>query len=338
MNIAILGYGSIAQDHARAIQTLQATAEGRDLRFVAVMGRLPEPTEAFAREFGMPRWTTDLDELLAAPEIDAVVICSPSPIHAVQTERTLRTGKHVLCEIPLALSLTETNRLIELAAEEDRRLMVCHIRRYLPAYIEAKRLIDTGAIHPHAIVSRYLFDRRENVNWKGRERSWTDNLLWHHGGHAVDAALWVLGVADRAETVDTVAHVALPGGQLDIPMDLSLVMRTERDQIATVSMSYHSRLAIDDCLIIGDEMTLLLTDRRLREGDRILTGPPPTDGPRMPIVRQDAEFFAAIRQNREPAISARSVRPAMAALQAADDSLTARMRALDPAARHPQMP
>ncbi|MGH2531284.1 MAG: Gfo/Idh/MocA family protein [Thermomicrobiales bacterium] len=338
MNVAILGYGSIAEDHARAIQALQTTPDGRTLHLAGVMGRLPEPTAAFAREFGMPRWTTDLDVLLADPAVEAVVICSPSPIHADQTERALRAGKHVLCEIPLALSLSETDRLIDLANALDRRLMVCHIRRYLPAYVEAKRLIDTGAIHPHAIVSRYLFDRRENINWKGRQRSWTDNLLWHHGGHAVDAALWLLGVADRGDAINTVAQVALPGGNLDIPMDLTLTMRTARDQIATMTMSYHAHMAIDDCLIIGEETTVLLADRRLRDGDRVLAGPPPTDGSETPIVRQDAEFFAAIREEREPATSARSVRPAMAALQVAEDSLAARLRELGPGARHPRLP
>lgn len=327
MNVAILGYGSIAQDHARAILTLQATAAEPAPRLAGVTGRLPQPTADFARAFGIPRWTTDLDQMLTDPDIDAVIICSPSPVHAEQAEGALRAGKHVLCEIPLALSLVETDHLSRLAGEVGRTLMVCHTRRFQPAYQEAKRLVAGGAMHPYAIVSRYLFDRRENVNWKGRHRSWTDNLLWHHGCHAVDAALWLLGVADAGEPVATVAQVASPSGGLGIPMDLSLAMRTARDQVVTVTLSYHSRAAVDDCLIIGEERTLLVAGRRLTDGDNILVEAPASDQPDSPLVRQDAEFFAAIREGREPAVSGRSIRPAMAALQAAQESLDVRLRA-----------
>jgi 2-hydroxy-4-carboxymuconate semialdehyde hemiacetal dehydrogenase len=261
-------------------------------------------------------------------------------LHAEQTERCLRAGKHVLCEIPLALSLAETERLTALADEVDRRLMVCHTQRFQPALIEARRLIAAGEVHPHAVVSRYMFGRRENVNWRGRRRSWTDNLLWHHGCHAVDAALWLLGVADRGETVDTVAQIALPGADLDIPMDLSLLMRSARDQLVTVAMSYHTRVPVHDYLLIGEERTLLYVEGCLRDGERLLVEAPPTDAgdPDAPIARQDAEFFAAVHEGREPAVSGRSVRPAMAALQTVQDALDSRRTALGADARHPRLP
>jgi 2-hydroxy-4-carboxymuconate semialdehyde hemiacetal dehydrogenase len=183
-----------------------------------------------------------------------------------------------------------------------------------------------------------MFGRRENVNWQGRQRSWTDNLLWHHGCHAVDAALWLLGCADRGEEVAVAAQVALPGGGLDIPMDLTVTMRTARDQLATVAMSYHVAFPIHDYLVIGEETTLLFADGQLREGDRVLIDKAGDDELAAPLTRQDAEFFAAVREGREPAISARSVRPAMAALQAAQDSLDARLAALGRDAKHPQRP
>src|SRR5215204_2181710 len=238
VNIGIIGYGSIAQDHARAVLALQAASAEMNLRLTSVIGPHSEPTVAFGREFGMATATTELDEFLADPELDVAIVCSPSPAHAEQVERALRAGKHVLCEIPLALSLAETDRLSALADEVDRRLMVCHTQRYGRAMIEARRMIATGEMHPHAIVARYMFGRRENINWRGRKRTWTDNLLWHHGCHAVDAALWLLGVPQRGEHVETAAQVALPGADLGIPMDLSILMRTPRDQIVTVAMSY----------------------------------------------------------------------------------------------------
>lgn len=338
MNIATLGYGSIARSHVRAITALAATEEWADLRLYGVMGRLPEATAAFAKEFGAAVATTDLDELLADPQLDAVIVCSPSGAHAEQTARVLRAGKHVLCEIPLALSLAETDELIALADAADRRLMVCHTQRYYAPLIEARRRIATGELHPHAIVSRYMFGRRENVNWQGRQRSWTDNLLWHHGCHAVDAALWLLGAADRNEEVAVAAQLALPGGGLEIPMDLTVTMRTARDQVATVAMSYNVSFAVHDYLIIGEEETIVFDDGALRDGQGIIVPKGEREGVDAPIPRQDAEFFAAIRDRREPAISGRSVRPAMAALQAAQDTLDARLAALGDGARHPQKP
>src|SRR5438128_2770412 len=118
MNIALLGYGSIAGSHVKAIGSLGDC----DLRLTGVMGRLKDSTEAFAREHGLATATTDLDALLADPALDAVIVCSPTDLHAEQTERALRAGKHVLCEIPLATSLGDVDRLTALAEQLDRRL------------------------------------------------------------------------------------------------------------------------------------------------------------------------------------------------------------------------
>ncbi|MGH2352264.1 MAG: Gfo/Idh/MocA family protein, partial [Chloroflexota bacterium] len=120
MNVAIIGYGAIATAHGRVIQLLRRTPEWRQLRLTAVMGRLPEPTAAFAREFGAATTTTDLADILADPGVDAVIICSPSHLHASQAALALQAGKHVLCEIPVATSLADTDRLIRIAAAAKR--------------------------------------------------------------------------------------------------------------------------------------------------------------------------------------------------------------------------
>src|SRR5207245_11178902 len=140
-----------------AIPARQAADARQHPALRAVMGRLPEPTEQFAREFGMILATTELDQLLADKEIEAVIVCSPTDLHADQTERALRAGKHVLCEIPLALSLAQTDRLTALADEVDRRLMVCHTQRYWASSIAARRLIADGELHAHALFGRFMF-------------------------------------------------------------------------------------------------------------------------------------------------------------------------------------
>lgn len=324
MNLGLLGYGSIARSHVRAIQALQAHDARQPLGLRGVMGRLREPTEQFAAEYGMPLATTDLDEMLGDQSIDAVIVCSPTDVHAEQTERALRAGKHVLCEIPLATSLADVDRLGRLADEVDRRLMVCHTQRFYPPLVEARRMIAAGELNPHAVILRYGFFRRANINWMGRQRSWTDNLLWHHGCHAVDAALWLLGVEGE---VDVKAQVAEPSGQLGIPMDLSFSMRTATDQIVTVAMSYNTHIPVHDYLVIGEETTVQYVDGELRDKDGVLVPKAEATGVDDPIAQQDAEFFDAVRRGREPAVSARSVRPAMAALQAAQDALAERLEA-----------
>lgn len=319
MKIGVIGSGSIAGEHVKAIRVLQQTDKGRDLELHAVVGRRIDEAEEFAHSCGMRYGTTELNTLLDDPEIDAVIICSPTDLHAQQTEQALRAGKHVLCEIPLATSLAETDRLIALADDTDRRLMVCQTQRFFRPLIEAKRMIASGKLHPHAIVSRYLFNRRNNVNWKGRNRSWTDNLLWHHTCHALDATLWLLG----AEEVDAVAQIASPDPVTGIPMEVAIVIRTPANEIATVVTSYHALLPQHDYLVIGEETSVQFINQELRSADGLLvpaTGGDPLDDA---LPRQNAEFFAAIREGREPAVSARSVRPAMAVLQMVQDRLDA---------------
>jgi 2-hydroxy-4-carboxymuconate semialdehyde hemiacetal dehydrogenase len=314
VNICIVGYGSIARLHLEALA-------GTDTTLRWVVGRLPEATAAFAREFGAPYWTVDFDEALADATVDAVIICSPTDLHAEQTERALRAGKHVLCEIPLATSLAETDVLGQVAQVNDRRLMVCHTQRFWPNRVMAREWLTSGRLHPYQVVYRHLMFRRDTVNWMGRTRSWVDNLLWHHGCHAVDMVLWLLG-ADRCEVASAAAHMRQARGN---PMDIGLVLRFPGDLLATLALSYDARLESKDCTIIGEEETLVGDDTILTSGQGLLYEPPPgVDTKSLARRRQAEEFLAAVREGREPAVGVASVRPAMAVLQAVQDQIEGR--------------
>jgi 2-hydroxy-4-carboxymuconate semialdehyde hemiacetal dehydrogenase len=318
LKVAILGYGAIAREHALSLLRIGRGSLDVEINLSGVMGRLPAPTHAFAAEFDAPLATTDLDKLLADAGIEAVIVCSPTDLHAEQTERALCAGKHVLCEIPLATSLAETDRLIDLAERSGLRLMVCHTQRYSAPLIEARRMIASGEVRPRAMVSRYLLDKRENISWTGRRRSWTDNLLWHHGCHAVDAALWLLG----AEATGVTARAAPPDPRLGIPMDLSILLRTTSEQVVTVAMSYRAMPPIQDYVVIADETTLIYANDELRDYERVLV--PAVDAgsyDTAALDRQNTDFFTSIATGSEPVSSARGIRPAMAALQAAQDEL-----------------
>ncbi|MHB1133443.1 MAG: Gfo/Idh/MocA family protein [Chloroflexota bacterium] len=317
MNISMVGYGSIAR------LNLEALLE-KGARPHSVVGRLAEPTADFAREFGFAQHTTDLGEALADPEVEAVVICTPNELHAEQVRQALEANKHVLCEIPLAMSLVEVDELASLAKARDRRLMVCHTQRFWPNRARAHEIIAAGQITPWHVVYRHLMLRRDTINWMGRERSWVDNLLWHHGCHSVDMALWLLG-ADEVETTSEAAHPRQAHGN---PMDVGIVMRTPADQLATVALSYNSHYQIKDCQVIGAEETLYIDEARLRNSQGLLYEPP-AGANIMDLARrlQAEEFIAAVREGREPATGVPSVRPAYVVLQSVQDKLNARLSA-----------
>jgi len=308
----MIGYGSIAEKHVAALAH-------EDVTLHSVAGRVPERCGEFARRYGFARCVPDLDEALSDPAADVVVVTSPSDLHAEHAKKALRAGKHVLCEIPLATNLADVDEIIALGAAADRTLMVCHTQRFLPAFAQARAAVADGRLHVHHIIYRYGFLRRDTVNWMGRRRSWIDNLLWHHGCHVVDTSLWLLGASD----VSVDAHLALPGRDLGIPMDLSMTLRTPADQLVTIAMSYNTHLHLEECLLIGEENTYLVADRSLRDKDGVLHQPVADEMWQVAIVDQDREFLAALREHREPSVSARAARPALAALQKAQDQYDA---------------
>jgi 2-hydroxy-4-carboxymuconate semialdehyde hemiacetal dehydrogenase len=208
--------------------------------------------------------------------------------------------------------------LIDLSEQLGLRLMVCHTQRYAAPLIEARRMIASGDVRPRAVVSRYLLDKRENISWTGRRRSWTDNLLWHHGCHAVDAALWLLA----GEATDVTARAAPPDPRLEIPMDLTVLLRTTGDHVVTVVMSYRAMPPVQDYVVIADETTLIYANDELRDHRRVLVAAADHGSyDTAALDRQDTNFFASILIGSEPVASARNIRPAMAALQAAQDAL-----------------
>lgn len=311
MKLAFIGYGSIAQAHARAFRQLP------DVELEWVVGRDPTGTETFAREWEIPRWTLNLDEALSAP-VDGVVITSPSDLHAEQAVAALEAGKHALVEIPLGTDLEDAVAVTQAARETGLRVQVAHTQRYYPALQELHRRIDVGELHPHHLVFRWFFLRRENVNWQGRRRTWTDNLLWHHGCHAVDAALWLLGAGtgEVPEAEEVRCQFGAPHPELGIPLDLDLHFRVG-ERLVQVAMSYNSPWPVHSYFVIGAEAGLEFRDGKLWGPEACVFASEGTD---RSILEQDAEWLAAIREEREPAVHPDSVLPAMRALHAAQRS------------------
>jgi hypothetical protein len=133
-------------------------------------------------------------------------------------------------------------------------------------------------------------------------------------------SLWLLGV-DRPGEVEVTSMLALPDKDLDVPLDLSLVMRTGRDQLATVSMSYNCHVNLYDYVLIGVEDTLVVDNGVLRNRDGVLYDPKEDQSEEKSAgLLQNREFVSAIRERRQPAISADAVLPALDVLQQAQNA------------------
>lgn len=306
LGVSFVGYGSIAAAHASALRVLGG------VDFDCVVGRNPETTSAFAEEWGFQHWTLDLDEALARPTTDAVIITSPSDLHADQSVATLSAGKHLLIEIPVATNWPDVERVARAARESDRVVMMAHTQRFAPAQQELRRRLRSGEFRPHHAVLRWFFLRRSNVNWMGRQRTWTDNLLWHHGCHVVDSALWILG----GEGGDVQAQFGPPHAELGVPLDLDLHFRVG-DTLVTVAMSYNAPWTRHDYHYIGEEASIEFRgDQLWGEHGVIWAG---EGGNR--IVEQNREFLTAIRDGREASPNVEDVLPAMRVLAEAQRQL-----------------
>lgn len=307
--IALLGYGAIADKHARALHALGA-------RIQVVAGPNAAEVQAFALRHDIERWTVDVDEAIVAPDVEAVVIASPSPVHSVQARAAIEAGRHVLVEIPLALSAGEAEALVTRAREAKRVLMVCHTLRYYEPFRVARAAIEQSGLEPTSIVARFLWLRRENVGWTGRRRSWTDNLLWHHGGHIVDAVLGLLG-APVSEVTSAVGRVWEGSG---LPMDYGIMLRTQSGAVATISLSYNARIAVDDYLVIGEQDMIEIAGPRVRNSrGPIFEGQDMATVLENGVLSQDRDFIASIASGLRPAADAEAVLPAMRILQAVQD-------------------
>jgi len=323
LGIAVVGYGAISRRHTEIL-----ASEGQYLRWV--VGRRPEPTAAFAREYGFAKHGTDLRMALDDPAVDAVMLCTPNQCHAAQTAACLEACKHVFVEIPLAMNYLEGKSLAEMARDRGLTLMVGHTTRFHESMIRAREEVVSGRLAIDSVIARWTLMRRQNVGSNGYVRSWTDSLLWHHGQHATDTVLWLLGI-DEVDQVDVTATFSLPDARQGVPLDLALVLRTRCDQLATVAVTHNSFVKICDFVLMGREQTLVIDDAVLRNQDRTLHQPVDDDS----RLRQDREFLAAVRDGRPASVSGHSVLPALQVLQIAQNTYDAWRPA---GATHPERP
>jgi 2-hydroxy-4-carboxymuconate semialdehyde hemiacetal dehydrogenase len=300
MRIAVAGAGAFGIKHLDGLQNIDG------VEITSIVSRRIEQAREVAEKYGARHATTDLDETLAQDDVDAVILCTPTQMHAAQSIATLRAGKHVQVEIPLADNLTDALAVDEVQRETGLVAMVGHTRRFNPSHQWVHNKIVAGELSIQQMDVQTYFFRRSNMNALGQPRSWTDHLLWHHAAHTVDLFQYQTGEdVVIANAVQGPIHPAL-----GIAMDMSIQLRTSSGKICTLSLSFNNDGPLGTFFrYICDNGTYLA------RYDDLLTGKDePVDVSRVAVSMngielQDREFVAAINEGREPNSSVAQVLP-----------------------------
>ena len=281
-----------------------------------VVGRRAEPTEQFAARYGFRRWSVNLDEALADPRVDTVIVANPSELHAETALRCLEADKATLVEIPIAMSYADAERVVVTAERLGLPLGVVHPMRFRRERAELRERLAAGEEHIRHINGRFFIHRLVNIGGTGYHRSWTDNLLWHHTTHLLDLGLWMLAV-EGSPLRSVNCSMPAPDPQTGIPMEVVLLIETEADQSLVTAGSYYSRERLYDSLIVTDRDSyrLQIMEHKLITGD----GEQPIESEQDNCSRCTSDWLASLEEGRLPLVPGREVLPTMEVLQQVQD-------------------
>ena len=311
MKIALAGAGAFGEKHLDGLKLIDG------VEVVSLIGRTLEPTQAVADKYGIKHVTTDLAEALALPEVDAVILCTPTQLHAEQAIACMNAGKHVQVEIPLADSLAGAEAVLAKQEETGLVCMVGHTRRFNPSHQYIHNKITAGELSLQQMDVQTYFFRRKNMNAKGQARSWTDHLLWHHAAHTVDLFAYQAGPIVQANAIRGPIHP-----ELGIAMDMSIQLKAQSGAICTLSLSFNNDGPLGTFFrYICDNGTWIARYDDLVTGKEEPVDVSKVDVSLNGIELQDREFIAAIREGREPNASIAQVLPCYQVLHQLEQQL-----------------
>jgi len=314
VKICMAGQGAFGVKHLEAIQKIGG------IEVVTLAGGNPEATAEVAKKFGIPHWSQNLDECLARPGVEAAILATPTQMHARQGLQCLKAGKHVQIEIPIADNLADATELAKAQRQTGLICMGGHTRRFNPSHQWIHRRIKAGELKVLQMDVQTYFFRRTNMNALGKPRSWTDHLLWHHACHTVDLFQYQTGeTASIARAVEGPIHP-----ELKIAMDMGIQMKVPSGAICTLSLSFNNDGPLGTFFrYICDNGTYIARYDELIDGKNNPIDVSKVDVSMNGIELQDREFFAAIRDKREPNASVAQILPAMQTLDRLERSLKA---------------
>ncbi|MGA7537957.1 MAG: Gfo/Idh/MocA family oxidoreductase [Steroidobacteraceae bacterium] len=300
MKIILAGAGAFGQKHLDAIKAIGG------IEVASLVGHQLEPTLQIAKRYGIPHATTRLAEALERPGVTAAILCTPTQIHASQAMECLEAGKHVQVEIPLADRWGDAETVARTQRATGLVCMVGHTRRFNPSHQWIHRRIGAGELSIQQMDVQTYFFRRTNVNALGQPRSWTDHLLWHHAAHTVDLFAYQVGAPITiANAVQGPIHPAL-----GIAMDMSIQLKAATGAICALSLSFNNDGPLGTFFrYICNNGTYIARYDDLIDGKDHKIDVSKVDVSMNGIELQDREFFAAIREGREPNASVHQVLP-----------------------------
>lgn len=313
VRIGIAGaYGAFGLKHLDAL----AKIDGAEV--TSILGPTKEKIEALASERNIAHACTNLDDMLARDDVDAVILSTPTQMHTAQSIATMKAGKHCFCEIPMADNLEDSLTIVKAQEEAGVVGMVGHVRRFNPSHQYVHNLIDAGEYNIQQMDVQTYFFRRTNTNAKGEPRSWTDHLLWHHACHTIDLFIYQTGeVPTEVFGLQGPAHP-----DLGIAMDMTIGMKTKSGKLCTLSLSFNNDGPFGTFFrYIGDTGTYIA-----RYDDLVNGREEPIDLSDVAVSNNgieliDREFISAIEEGREPNSSFQQGLAAMKVMQVLEDQM-----------------
>jgi len=314
VRIALAGPGAFGIKHLDALKQIEG------VEVVSLIGREPAKTQEVASKYGVKHTTTNLEESLALPEVDAVILCTPTQMHAQQSMAAMKAGKHVQVEIPMCDQLDEGRAVVEMQKKTGLVAMCGHTRRFNPSHQFVRKRIEAGEFNIQQMDVQTYFFRRTNMNALGQPRSWTDHLLWHHAAHTVDLFQYQVGSpVVKANAIQGPIHP-----NLGIAMDMSIQLKAANGAICTLSLSFNNDGPLGTFFrYIGDSATYIARYDDLFNGKEEKIDVSKVDVSMNGIELQDREFIAAIREGREPNASVAKVLPCYEVLHQLERQLEA---------------
>jgi 2-hydroxy-4-carboxymuconate semialdehyde hemiacetal dehydrogenase len=290
MRIALAGAGAFGEKHLDGLQKIDG------VEITSIISRTGEQAAAVAAKYGAKHHSTELEDALARDDVDAVILCTPTQMHAEQAIACMEAGKHVQVEIPLADSWADAQAVLAKQQETGLVCMVGHTRRFNPSHQWVHNRITAGEIAVQQMDVQTYFFRRKNINAKGQPRSWADHLLWHHAAHTVDLFAYQAGRIVQAHAVQGPIHP-----ELGIAMDMSIQLKSETGAICTLSLSFNNDGPLGTFFrYICDNGTYIARYDDLVNGKEEPIDVSKVDVSMNGIELQDREFVAAIREGRDP--------------------------------------
>jgi 2-hydroxy-4-carboxymuconate semialdehyde hemiacetal dehydrogenase len=298
---------------------LDALSQIDTVEIVAAMATTLEKANGVADQYSIPNRFDNYDDMLGLADLDAVILATPTQIHAEQCLKAMAAGKHVLIEIPMADTLGDSEALVAKQKETGLVAMAGHVRRFNPSHQWVHNKIVAGELSIQQMDIQTYFFRRTNMNAKGEPRSWTDHLLWHHACHSIDLFRYQAG--EEVTEVHAIQGPTHP--DLGIAMDMSILMKTESGKLCTLSLSFNNDGPLGSYFrYICDNGTYIASYDDLFDGHNNQIDVSGVDVSLNGIELIDREFVSAILDNREPNSSLQQCLPAMRIMHEIEQKMT----------------